>query len=763
MNNSRQPEHHASAGIALSDVYFIIFRHKWKIIILSAAGIIAAVVLYLMRPVPLWQSDAKLLVRYVLDNPSVSASAKETSLDEQGDNIMNAELEILTSLDIATTVAKEIGPGAILAKLNIGDTNSEATAAIYIRNGLMVSSSGGGVIHIAFHHPDGKVAHDVLVDVISEYIKQHALIHQSADVNPDILQDETLALRTKIANTEQALRLARTNAGIITLQEAQNSFSLQFSRYREQLYDAQTELAEREAAVSQVTKLLSVISATATNATVVKPIAVTTNVPDDQSDAYAKICARLDFLVKREDDLLTIQGFKEENTRVKDVREQIVDTTKQKISLEKTYPQLTVASSPSAPHGQSSGLYDDLATNLKQIAILKSKITVLTQQMNKVRMDADKVDGDASEILALQREESIDEANYQYLITRQSQAEIDAKLALGRNNITTIQEPTPPFPEPTAPLKQPMRMVFGGIFAGLGLAFLIELFLDRTLKRPIEIETKLKLPLFLSLPDLSKIGDVHLASATKRRQLQFKNGQASAVSAAAETLARVENGAREITPSNHNGILQPFCDALRDRLITYFENKNITHKPKLVAVTSPNKGSGVTTIAAGLAASLSETGDGNVLLVDMNRDNGEMQKFFKGKSIGRLDDLLEGKTRDNALVQENLYVVTEGTNGEGVPRILPKRFAAIVPKLKASDYDYIIFDMPPVGQTSITARLSGFMDMVLLVVESEKTDREVAQRATALLAESNANVSAVLNKTQRYVPARLQPDDFYHT
>ena len=46
-----------------------------------------------------------------------------------------------------------------------------------------------------------------------------------------------------------------------------------------------------------------------------------------------------------------------------------------------------------------------------------------------------------------------------------------------------------------------------------------------------------------------------------------------------------------------------------------------------------------------------------------------------------------------------------------------------MPKLKASQYDYIIFDMPPVSQTSMTARLSGLMDMVLLVIESEKTSK----------------------------------------
>jgi hypothetical protein len=47
------------------------------------------------------------------------------------------------------------------------------------------------------------------------------------------------------------------------------------------------------------------------------------------------------------------------------------------------------------------------------------------------------------------------------------------------------------------------------------------------------------------------------------------------------------------------------------------------------------------------------------------------------------------------------------------------------------------------------------MDMVLMVVESEKTDRDVAKRATTLLTDSKASVAAVLNKRRRYVPAWL--------
>ena len=90
--------------------------------------------------------------------------------------------------------------------------------------------------------------------------------------------------------------------------------------------------------------------------------------------------------------------------------------------------------------------------------------------------------------------------------------------------------------------------------------------------------------------------------------------------------------------------------------------------------------------------------------------------------------------------------------GDKLSRLLPQRFAKLLPHLKSSDFDYIIFDMPPVSQISITPRLAGFMDMVLLVVESEKNSREGVQRASALLAESNAHVGAVMNKTKNYVP-----------
>jgi Mrp family chromosome partitioning ATPase len=50
------------------------------------------------------------------------------------------------------------------------------------------------------------------------------------------------------------------------------------------------------------------------------------------------------------------------------------------------------------------------------------------------------------------------------------------------------------------------------------------------------------------------------------------------------------------------------------------------------------------------------------------------------------------------------------------------------------------------------------MDLVLVVVEAERTDRDVARRALALLEASGARAGVVLNRTHRYVPALLHED-----
>jgi Mrp family chromosome partitioning ATPase len=91
-------------------------------------------------------------------------------------------------------------------------------------------------------------------------------------------------------------------------------------------------------------------------------------------------------------------------------------------------------------------------------------------------------------------------------------------------------------------------------------------------------------------------------------------------------------------------------------------------------------------------------------------------------------------------------------------QIALKRFFDLMPNLKASDFDYIIFDMPPLSETTPTLGMARFMDKVLLVVEAEKTGRDAAKRGYTQLSAARANVSVILNKTRSYLPKSFNGD-----
>ncbi|MGD0059688.1 MAG: Wzz/FepE/Etk N-terminal domain-containing protein [Verrucomicrobiia bacterium] len=746
--NDRQTMNQRSR-LTLDDVYYVLFKHKWKIITCSTVGLLGAVALVAFRP-PIYESEAKLFIRYVLDSksPSPTPDGSRMISSYDGQTVINSEIEILNSLDLAEQVVDTIGPEKILAKA--GGGKDRIRAAEVVRKGLVVEvPNKSNVMRILFQHPDPDIVQPVLTGLIDSYFRKHVEIHQAFGVVDDFLSQETDQLRAQLAQTEEELHQARNKAGVISLEDSKKDYTDQIAKIRQEIFDAEAELAEHQAT-------LKAITATAPGST-----APTNGEPAVASlpvDEYKSISTRVDELWKRQQELAA--QFTDENTLVKGIRQQIAEAEQSKRTLEEKYPALTrlgvSVSNPSAPR---AGTSVDVGTETTQVLAIQTKIKVLSGQLDQIRKEAGNMDQMDSTISELQRKKKLDEANYQYFSSSLEQARIDEAVNHGKiSNISKIQAPSPPFRAPAGSPKKIAMIVAGGLALGLGWAFLIELFLDRSVKRPIDVQTKLRLPLFLAIPDVNRNGHRRLAKVDKDKLRALKTADSGAVPAPAVGGPSPDNGGHGIETWSPKLPLRPFYEALRDRLVMYFEVRGITHKPKLIAVTSAGRGAGVTTTAAGLAATLSETGDGNVLLVDMNQEQGSAQQFCQGRPVAKLEEALYKK--DSALVQDKLYVVTEteAANGSKLPRILPKRFTNLVPKLKVSDYDYIIFDMPAITQTSVTPRLAGFMDMVLLVIESEKTDRQLVQQSCALLAESKANVSAVLNKTRTYVPPRLHQE-----
>lgn len=711
------------------DIYFILFRHKWKIILLSLAGIAAAAAYWWFYPPP-YQSEARLFVRYVLDNRSVndSKNAQMTSPDTMGQSIINSEIEILTSFDLAEQAAKNIGPDKILAKY--GGGNDPVAAAEIVKKNLVVEApKQDSVIHVIYMDADPTIVQPVLSEVISEYLDKHLQVHESS-LSDDYMAQETAQLRSQIDETEDELRAAKTGAGIVSLPDAEKSYTDQIAWLNTQLFEAEADLAAEKSELNAQPE--------ETNAAAPPP-SPSLNVPEGRVEEYQRVCARLDYLQNQESQYYTQLGYTDENRLVQETQLEISQTKWLRQNLEQRYPNLVGTYEPGSVPGQSAGPEGTGSDRLAPIS-LEAKISVLKQQLALLQSEAVKVDAAESKIADLQKRKEMLEDNYQNFAASQEQARIDETLGPDRvSNINTVETPTPPYKDMTKQIKAMALMIGGGILAGLAWAFFIEFYLDTSVRRTKEIESRLNLPLLISIPDISRNGHRRLIQAAERRQLQFQNP---------------DGEADGILSWETSSCLNPFYDALRDKLVNHFENARIVVQPKLISVTGTEKGCGVSAIAAGVATSLAESGE-RVLLVDMKLEHGVAQQFFLGRPCCGLDEALALETRDSALVQENLYVVTAGSPDERFQRILPRLFVSLLPRIRSSDYGYIIFDMPPVTQTSITSRLAGFMDMVLLVIQSEKTHLDAAKQAIGLLAHSKTKIGVVLNKTRKYIPERL--------
>jgi len=644
-------ETHQHSGVNLSDILFALFKRKLTIMLCVAVGIIAGAAFYFFYP-PVYESQAKLLVRYVLERSAVDSidnTTRPNLSSKTTDSVINSEIQILTSWDLAAQVADTIG-----AK-RLGAPSKEAAAGSIISGLQVTAPKGSDVIFISYKNRNPEMATLVLQELLSRYFVKHLEVHRSAGAF-DFVTQQTDQVRARLNQTEDALKSLRDKTGIVSLKDGSAAITTEAAKTKEQLNDAEADLAEQKAVVNQ-----------------------------------------------------TGESKSKKGWRTK--------------------------SSPS----EKSPL-----TEKARVAGTEAKVETLKSRLRDIQQRMKQFSELGPQMEELERKRELDETNYKYFAATLEKARIDEALDPSKMpNISAVQRPSPPMLDTKTRDKITLGLAGGGIALGIALALLRGLVLNRTVGRPLDLETQLHIPLMLSIP-YSGARNGHLALPP--------NGS----TANPRALATRPHHSK-LAPWEAGHFIRPYCDAIRDRLGLYFEVKHLTHKPKLVGVAGFSEAAGTSTLAAGLAASLSEANDGKVLLVDVNLGPEDVHPFFKGKPAHSLKAALKPHG-EIASAADNLYLATVGSPNTGPAQLGLKKFFDMMPKLKASDFDYIIFDMPPLSQTSPTWGMAAFMDRLLLVVEAEKNNREIIKRGYGKLVAERDNVAVVVNKARSYVPKWLDAE-----
>jgi succinoglycan biosynthesis transport protein ExoP len=302
---------------------------------------------------------------------------------------------------------------------------------------------------------------------------------------------------------------------------------------------------------------------------------------------------------------------------------------------------------------------------------------------------------------SLQAELTIATDLYATLAEKLETLRVNEQLENGSGRVVSVAvaEATPVSPKPLR--NAALGLVVGLVF-GLGLAFLLE-YLDNTIKSTDEAERLYGAPV---------LGQIPLED--------FDKGEK-----------------RRLTMVQHPG--SPAAESYR-ALRNSLDFVNFQHDIRTLLVVSSTQGEGKSTVAANLAASLSQTGK-KVVLVNSDFRRPTTDQFFA------VNNLLTGVSSLKAALQrpgdEQLLVLASGKMPPNPSELLgSEKMSELIEGLK--DWaDWVIVDSPPLLAVADTAAVARWSDGVLMVTRGGISTRENARKGRELLEKVGARVVGV--------------------
>jgi len=188
---------------------------------------------------------------------------------------------------------------------------------------------------------------------------------------------------------------------------------------------------------------------------------------------------------------------------------------------------------------------------------------------------------------------------------------------------------------------------------------------------------------------------------------------------------------------------------------------DVGREPKLLGVVASRHGEGATTTASVFASILVRRRGGRVVVVEANLRSPGFETVFGIKRNGGFAELVLGQQSLAQVAQPtqipNLYAV-----GCGSAEIAPSTLfespgvSAALDQLR-EQFDFVIFDLPPVNVYGDTSILGPRLDAAVLVIEADRTRISDVERARRNLERVGVRfVGSVLNRRRNYIPAFLE-------
>ena len=279
--------------------------------------------------------------------------------------------------------------------------------------------------------------------------------------------------------------------------------------------------------------------------------------------------------------------------------------------------------------------------------------------------------------------------------------------------------------------------VFSGFLAGILLGFLLAVgaialreIYDTTIREEEDITRNCRPPILAAVPDMTA---------------PSKGGYYGKRRKYAPALSQTKHA---ITGPNISFAASEAYKLLRAKLQFSFADENDCH---IIGLSSALSGEGKSLTAVNLAYTLTQL-DKKVLLVDCDMRRPTLAEKLEIRKFPGLSNYLTRQSKLEDLIQvcrmekgdNPFHVITAGQNPPNPAELLSSQRMKKALQTLREKYDYVILDLPPVGEVSDVIPVAKEMDGILLVVRQNYCDRIALTDAVRQFAFINAKILGVV-------------------
>jgi capsular exopolysaccharide synthesis family protein len=709
-------------------IVFTMLRYKWLILFFLLAGGVGGWY-YAESITPIYQTHGTILINAGGGDSELSRIISRTT-GEGGSASLNNELQILRSRSFAAQVAERMMENVSgepdeypLLWRETEDMGFVPANVDQVTNGIrrniefQLLSREAEVVQVSFTSSSRREAATVINIAMDVYVDASTTQNrQAAEKTAEFLEKEKEELSVKLEQAELRLKDYMDNTGIVQMNDQSSRIVNTRNQIIAQMEEIELDLESVELAIQHQEQELERI----------RP-----GLQEDFSNAVApRIRGYQDQLSEYERERYLILS-RNPNVREREVtppRLKFLDDEIENLKAEITELSAQIFSEDEEYMGMESAERTQMMTQIQGRLVelrmqrnqYQSRMEVLNERLNQAEQNYRTLPDDIIQLAQLERD--VEMSEQLYLNVSRQYADMltwkETQYGFGR----IIDQAAVPG-SPISPNKMMLLVMFIILGGMVSVAIItVREFFDNSINSVDQMVNQ-RLPMLATIPSFKK-GLINGSNNT------FSVGNGSIPD-------------EMVILRDRSNIVSESIRRLKNNIIY----QNSDKAPKTIAITSPEKGDGKSTVVCNLAVAFAEEGY-RTLLIDADFRRPKVHKYFGISNRSGVSNYLKENLKISDIINDsehkNLKIVTSGSRNER-PELISGSdgFKKFMDRMK-DIFDVIIIDTPPYGIISDSTPLLKQANVTVLVAKYRKTNQAVFMHTLEELGRINANVSGLV-------------------